>query len=98
LIQTGAEATWGAINIGVSMPVRAFLDSDAVEVGRDEDDNKFQCPSGHFLIQTVEGCGFRSCHFWFQCPSGHFLIQTLHCAKATTTTTIISFNARQGIS
>jgi len=37
----------------------------------------FQCPSGHFLIQTDSfhqvstGTGLE-----FQCPSGHFLIQT----------------------
>ena len=62
----------------VSMPVRAFLDSDPSWRA----DNvcrliPFQCPSGHFLIQTKSAFTCRVCHgVLFQCPSGHFLIQT----------------------
>ncbi len=37
----------------VSMPVRAFLDSDRNRGARaDTNFHPFQCPSGHFLIQT----------------------------------------------
>ncbi len=36
----------------VSMPVRAFLDSDIVPPPSSMDREPFQCPSGHFLIQT----------------------------------------------
>jgi len=37
----------------------------------------FQCPSGHFLIQTLNPGGeFVEDEDGFQCPSGHFLIQT----------------------
>jgi len=36
----------------VSMPVRAFLDSDFLVGGNCILGDEFQCPSGHFLIQT----------------------------------------------
>ena len=37
----------------------------------------FQCPSGHFLIQTsVPSLRAATSSNSFQCPSGHFLIQT----------------------
>ena len=60
----------------VSMPVRAFLDSDGSGADKLARWDGFQCPSGHFLIQTQHV----PVHTWivarFQCPSGHFLIQT----------------------
>ncbi len=34
------------------MPVRAFLDSDFLVGGNCILGDEFQCPSGHFLIQT----------------------------------------------
>ena len=58
---------------------------------------EFQCPSGHFLIQTNDPLGGPLGQEMFQCPSGHFLIQT-EGSSETDQTTEAGFNARQGIS
>ncbi len=51
----------------VSMPVRAFLDSDRSAIRKEFCPNcEFQCPSGHFLIQTSSFkilCGSRYYRF-----------------------------------
>jgi len=59
------------------MPVRAFLDSDAyAREWSFYNVDAFQCPSGHFLIQTYLLADVVHLALEFQCPSGHFLIQT----------------------
>ncbi len=73
-----SDRTWGTFlpekGCIVSMPVRAFLDSDNYtrRITR-SDGGGFQCPSGHFLIQTVETIIIPPQHDYVSMPVRAFL-------------------------
>ena len=65
MIQTAGNPVSVVDAMLVSMPVRAFLDSDVCDIcGEDFAKYMFQCPSGHFLIQTYPG-GQKRQGVWF---------------------------------
>ena len=81
----------------VSMPVRAFLDSDPQgNLWQTLCLQPFQCPSGHFLIQTLARRDEIIARLKVSMPVRAFLDSDDE--EAYFTLENIRFNARQGIS